>query len=203
MNFSRLLDTSTTLGTAPASVRRCVLRALTLVVFLASATAAVAAESPPNGIPLSMPRYVFKPLVEDFYPTASRIQKEQGTTKIKLCYDDRGRPIESTVKESSSFPRLDEAAKRWAEAVRIRPGVIVGRSQPGCVVVPVRFSLEKSQEPPDPNEDRLLPEVQVPPILVNPPLPPPPPPVRLIPLGAETGYRSDRHEHDQRPATVA
>jgi protein TonB len=168
--------------------------ALTLVILFARGTSAVAGESPPNDTPTSLPRYALKPSVEDYYPAASRSLKEQGTTEIRLCYDDRGRPIQLTVKESSGFAKLDEAAVRWGKAVRISPGLINGQPQRGCVVLPVKFSLEKSKQSPDPNEDRLLPEVQVPPILVTPPLPPPPPPVRLVPLEGETGHRSDRHE---------
>jgi TonB family protein len=188
MKFPRLLDTLTTLGAVSTSIKECAFPALTLVMFFACATVAVAAESPPNGIPKSMPRYGFKPLVEDYYPAASRDLKEQGTTKIRLCYDEQGRPIQLTVKESSNFARLDEAAVRWGNAVRISPGLINGRSQQGCVVVPVKFSLEKSQEPPGQGEDRLIPEVQVPPILKDLPLPPPSPPApSLIPLRGEGG----------------
>ncbi len=163
-----------------------------LVMFLACATATVAAESPSNGMPVYQPRYAFKPLVEDYYPVASRKLKEQGTTKINLCYDDRGRPIQLAVEESSSFARLDEAAVRWGKAVRVTPGLIFGYPQQDCVAIPVKFSLEKSPKPPDQAEDRLVPApppraiVVPPPILVPVPLPPPPPPVRLIPLGGES-----------------
>jgi protein TonB len=183
MNYSRLLGTTTTLGAASTSVKKCVSPALTVVMFLACA-AAVASESPPTGIPMSLPQYAFEPQVEDYYPAASRSLKEQGTTKIKLCYDHQGRPIQLIVEESSSVARLDEAAVRWGKAVRIIPGLIDGQPYPGCVMVLVKFSLEKSQEPPDQSEDRL---VLAPPIIVDVPPPPPPPPVRLVPLRGETG----------------
>ena len=150
------------------------MRITTLIMFLACATAAAAAESPPNDIPASLPRYAFKPHVEDYYPPTSRTMKEQGTTKIRLCYDDQGRPAQVTVGETSGFARLDEAALLWSKATRINPGLERGRPQPACVMIPVEFSLEKSQEPPDNRAELLLPLVEVPPILID--LPPPPPP---------------------------
>jgi TonB family protein len=154
------------------------------VMFLACVTMAAAADSAPTGTTVSLPRYAFKPLVEDYYPDVSRILKEQGTTKLRLCYGDRGSRNQVAVDKSSSFARLDEAAVRWGKAVRIVPGLFRGQPQPGCVVVPVKFSLEKSQESPDQGEDLLLPEVQVPPILDSLPLPPRYP-GRFIPLGGE------------------
>jgi hypothetical protein len=70
-------------------------------LLLAFAIAAAAAEPTPGGRPTTVPRYASKPPVEDYYPAGSRSAKEQGTTKLNLCYDDQGRPIQVTVKESS------------------------------------------------------------------------------------------------------
>lgn len=155
---------------------------LIAVLLLALATAAAAAQSPPAGRSVTGAGYVFKPDPADYYPSASRALNEEGLTKVNLCYDDRGRPVEVTVDESSGFSRLDEAAVRYGKAVRVRPGLIDGQPQPGCVVVPVRFSAKQSQEPPDQREKSLLPPVQVPPSLINIPLPPPPPRVLLTPI---------------------
>jgi TonB family protein len=165
------------------------------VMSLACATAGVAAESPPHQAPAYRPRYAFKPAVEDYFRAASRKLKEQGTTKINLCYDPEGRPTQSKVVESSGFARLDEAAVRWGEAVRISPGLIFGWPQQDCVDISVMFSLDKSREPPDQGEDGLVPARPPLPAMVLPPAPvawPPPPPRRLspppriIPLGSET-----------------
>ncbi len=152
------------------------------LVLLAFATATACSESPPHDIPANLPRYAFKPQVEDYYPAASRALKEQGTTKIRLCYDDRGRPRDVTVDESSTFSRLDEAAVRWGKAVRVTPGIFRRQPQPACVKIPVKFSLEKSQEPPDGREELLLPPVEPPEILIiPPPVMPPPQPIPLAP----------------------
>ena len=150
-----------------------------LFMFLAFAAVAVAAESPPTGLPASLPRYAFKPRVADYYPAASRNLEEQGTTLLRLCYDDQGRPSQVTVGGSSGYPRLDEAAVRWGKAVRITPGRFRTQPQPACVKIPARFSLEQPVQLPD--EDLLLPEVQVPPVLKDLPLPPPAP-GRFLPL---------------------
>jgi periplasmic protein TonB len=83
-------------------------------------------------------------VVDDYLPAASRTANEQGTTKVKVCYTDQGKPVEVTVVESSSFARLDDAALRWSKGMRITPGVTGGQSQPGCLVVPVKFTLEKT-----------------------------------------------------------
>ena len=150
------------------------------VLLLTLTTACSAAEPPPFEIPKTLARYASKPPIEDYYPAASRDLKEQGTTKIRLCYDEQGMPQQVMQNESSGFERLDEAAVLWGMALRITPGIRRGRPQPACVEIPVKFSLEKSQEPP------LWPDELMPPMmpLVLPPtdLPPPRPPVVPIPL---------------------
>jgi len=91
--------------------------------------------------------YSFRPDPRDYYPSASSALGEQGMVKLQICYDERGKPSEVTVDQSSGFQRLDEAAVRWGKAVRFRPAVINGQSQPGCAVVPVQFSMEVRNEP--------------------------------------------------------
>ncbi len=159
----------------------------TLFTLLACATAAFAAESTTTGKSETLPRYALMPLVRNFYPAASLNLKEEGTTKIRLCYDDQGTPTQVIAIESSGFDRIDEAALRWGNAVRITPGLFRGQPRPACVRIPVKFPLEQSQKPPGQNTDFALPEIQVPPILTDLPLPPPPPPGSFIPLGDGTG----------------
>lgn len=53
--------------------------------------------------------------VEPIYPPASRRAGEQGTVRVKVLVDQKGRASQVQVAQSSGFPRLDEAA---AEAVR-------------------------------------------------------------------------------------
>ena len=152
------------------------MRLCILIMFLAGSSAAVAAESPPGGKPAPWAGYAFKPPMENYYPAASRNAKEYGTTEIRLCYDEQGRPDEVTVSGSSGFVRLDEAALNWGRAVRITPGFLRGKPRRGCARIPVSFSPEESGAL-QAQGDLLSPDV--PPIRTDLPLPPPPP-TRLV-----------------------
>jgi TonB family protein len=157
-----------------------------LVTLFAYAAAASAADSPTTAKSETMPRYAFLPLVKNFYPAASLNLKEAGTTRILLCYDNQGTPIQVTMIESSGFRRLDEAALRWGNAVRIAPGLSRGQPRADCVRIPVKFHFEQTGDSSGRVTDSLRPDVLVPPILTDVPLPPPPPPGRFIPLGRGT-----------------
>jgi protein TonB len=133
-----------------------------------------------QALPAILPRYAFKPRIADYYPPSSRALKEQGTTRIRLCYDEQGSPNPVTVDESSGYAKLDEAALLWGRAVRITPGIYRRQPQPACVRIPVLFSLEESQGPPHQDEE-LLPPLEAPPLPVIDP-PPPPAPIGPIPL---------------------
>jgi TonB family protein len=106
-----------------------------LVLLLAWAAAASAAES--------SPQFAFKPLTQDYYPETARALGQQGTVTVRLCYDEKGKVIASTLEQSSSFEKLDQAAVRMGKAYRIKP------DKPGCVAVLVKFSLTESQGPVD------------------------------------------------------
>ncbi len=148
--------------------KEAVVKLSTLVMLLACTTASIAAQSPSSRTE-TLPIFTYKPNVDDYYPPASRNLKEQGTTTLKFCYDQRGRSRQVTVHQGSGFPKLDAAAVLWGRGVRVKPGFSSGEPMPGCVPVSVTFSLEKSGD--------------VPPELQKIPLPPPPPPGRFIPLG--------------------
>jgi protein TonB len=55
--------------------------------------------------------------VEPTYPPTSRRQGEEGTVRLKVLVDERGRPKDVQIAQSSGFARLDDAAKdavrRW------------------------------------------------------------------------------------------
>lgn len=53
--------------------------------------------------------------VEPSYPSASRRAGEEGTVRLKVLVDEKGRPRDVAVATSSGFARLDEAA---VQAVR-------------------------------------------------------------------------------------
>jgi TonB family protein len=148
-----------------------------LVLSFAWAAATSAAESPPTQMPGSPPQIVRKPNAQDYYPEVARSLGQQGTVKVRLCYDQEGLVTASTLEQSSGFERLDRTALLMGRAYSIKPGVINGQPQPGCMVVPAEFLLAESAGPARRGEGES--SMVHPPV---PPLPPPPPPVRPIPL---------------------
>jgi periplasmic protein TonB len=79
--------------------------------------------------------------VDPVYPPASRRMDEQGAVRLRVMVDERGRPQEVQVAESSGFPRLDEAAvsavRRWVFAPAMQDAVAV----PTWTQVSVVFQL--------------------------------------------------------------
>lgn len=120
-----------------------------ICLSLALIATANAAEPLPTEAPESAPRFARKPLAHDYYPESARTLNQQGTVRIRLCYDDTGLVTTTTLYQSSSFERLDQAALRMGRAYILKPGVINGQPQPGCVVVPIEFSLQEPQGPAD------------------------------------------------------
>jgi TonB family protein len=150
------------------------------VLLLAWSAVACGAERPPAAT-LPLPRFAVEPLVEDYYPPVSRTLGEQGTATIRVCFDNRGKAIESTIVESSGYRRLDQAAVQMGKAYRAMSQIANGQPQSDCELIPVEFILAEPVKPANPGENQRGIPPNLPP--VNPP-PPPPPPVRPVPLPA-------------------
>ncbi|HTQ36827.1 MAG TPA: energy transducer TonB [Steroidobacteraceae bacterium] len=102
--------------------------------------------SPPaHGPVVTRPVVISKPDIEDFYPRESKSAGEEGVVKIKLCWDVKGKVLESSLAETSSHPRLDEAAVRMGKQFRLKPGTEDGRPVAACAPQPVRFSLKEDR----------------------------------------------------------
>jgi TonB family protein len=156
-----------------------------LVLTLAWASAISAAQQTPTEMSNLLPEFARTPLVEDYYPPTSRVLGEQGRVTLHLCYDEQGKVIASTLEQSSTFKRIDDAAVKMGKAYRIKPNVINGQPQSGCTVVPVEFSLDQPVSSADRGEGQSTTRPTLPPGPLTPvPLPPPPPPVRSTPLPA-------------------
>jgi len=58
-----------------------------------------------------------KQRVEPVYPSASRRDGEEGTVRLRILVDERGRPTDVQIAQGSGFARLDQAAvdavRRW------------------------------------------------------------------------------------------
>jgi protein TonB len=79
--------------------------------------------------------------IDPIYPPASRRADEQGNVRLRVLVDERGRPQDVQVAQSSGFSRLDEAAvkavKRWVFAPAMQDAVPV----PTWTQVSVVFQL--------------------------------------------------------------
>jgi protein TonB len=82
--------------------------------------------------------------IEPIYPATSRRLGEEGVVRLKVLVDERGRPHDIVVANSSGFPRLDQAAidavRRW----RFEPATDGNRAVSAWGAVSIRFKLENA-----------------------------------------------------------
>ncbi|HEX5484810.1 MAG TPA: energy transducer TonB [Limnobacter sp.] len=76
------------------------------------------------------------------YPAQSKRLGEEGTVLIKALIDERGHPIQVSVKQSSGFPRLDKAAENAVRNTPFEPYREGGLAQSVFVVIPISFRFE-------------------------------------------------------------
>lgn len=99
----------------------------------------VAQPTVPRTAPKSDPR---RPLSQPEYPPSSRRAGEAGTVILEVYVLDTGRVGEARVKQSSGFPRLDEAAMREVKrSWRLVPGTENGKAVPMWGQFAVTFKL--------------------------------------------------------------
>lgn len=99
----------------------------------------VAAPAIPRTAPRSDPR---RPLSQPEYPPSSRRAGEAGTVILEVYVLENGRVGEARVKQSSGFPRLDEAAVREVKrSWRLVPGTENGKPAPMWGQFAVTFKL--------------------------------------------------------------
>ena len=97
------------------------------------------APSIPSTAPRSDPR---RPLSQPEYPPSSRRAGEAGTVILEVYVLENGRVGEARVKQSSGFPRLDEAAVREVKrSWRLQPGTQNGKPAPMWGQFAVTFKL--------------------------------------------------------------
>lgn len=83
-----------------------------------------------------------QPDSEEYYPPSSKRLGEQGNVVVKSCIDPKGKLTEATVQESSGVARLDEAALKYARALRYLAGTEDGKAADACFAFRVRFQLK-------------------------------------------------------------
>jgi TonB family protein len=84
---------------------------------------------------------ISKPDTEDYYPSASRSAEEEGRPIVKICFDTKGKVIDSTLETSSGKKRLDDAAVRMSKQFRYKPGTTDGQPMAQCVPTAIKFTL--------------------------------------------------------------
>ena len=83
-----------------------------------------------------------RPLTQPEYPPSSRRAGEAGTVILEVYVLENGRVGEAKVKQSSGFPRLDEAAVREVKrSWRLVPGTENGKPAPMWGQFAVTFKL--------------------------------------------------------------
>jgi protein TonB len=99
----------------------------------------VAKPAIPRTAPKSDPR---RPLSQPEYPPSSRRAGEAGTVILEVYVLETGRVGEARVKQSSGYPRLDEAAVREVKrSWRLVPGTENGKPAPMWGQFAVTFKL--------------------------------------------------------------
>jgi len=76
------------------------------------------------------------------YPALSRHNGESGTALVQIVVDTQGRIEAATLRKSSTYTRLDNAALQAAQDSRCRPYLENGEPIRSSAVVPFRFTLD-------------------------------------------------------------
>lgn len=72
------------------------------------------------------------PPTDDYYPPTERRLGHEGTVTVDACVGTDGRAARAQIEASSGYPRLDQAALRWAQRARWRVGAEDGRPVETC-----------------------------------------------------------------------
>ncbi|GAA0763501.1 energy transducer TonB [Ideonella azotifigens] len=94
----------------------------------------------PKLLPSSAVQYLV-PLQLSF-PAASKRLGESGTVLLRVVVTAQGVPREVSVKQSSGYARLDEAAVRAMRSARFKPYMDQGQAIEWTTLAPIEFNLE-------------------------------------------------------------
>jgi periplasmic protein TonB len=89
------------------------------------------------------PRYRSNPKPE--YPPEARRLRQQGLVLLSVQVGADGRPSDVSLKRSSGFPALDQAANQAVRRWSFEPARVAGLAVASRVDVPVRFSLSDAR----------------------------------------------------------
>lgn len=103
--------------------------------------AAAPRAAPPSGPGDRMARLVFAPDLEDYYPAVARSRRVEGTTRVRLTLDARGRVAAVAVVQSDPVGVFEDAALAAARALRYAPALRAGAPVGATVEVELEWSL--------------------------------------------------------------
>lgn len=66
------------------------------------------------------------------YPASEMRARNEGTTRLRVCGDAKGRVASASLVRSSGHARLDDAALKWVRNARFVPGSVDGAVQSMC-----------------------------------------------------------------------
>jgi protein TonB len=79
---------------------------------------------------------------EDFYPSQAQRLNQEGTVIVNFCVGPDGKFDGATLKTTSGFPILDEAAGKCLAASRYKPATVEGKPVRSCKDIKVRYTLK-------------------------------------------------------------
>jgi protein TonB len=105
---------------------------------------AVAVQTPPAaGAPAQ--QLQAKQRVEPTYPAEARRNGEEGTVRLKVLVDERGRPSDVQIAQGSGFSRLDQAAIEAVRRWRFQAATDGSRAISAWTQVAISFKLTDAQ----------------------------------------------------------
>src|SRR5690606_21085910 len=75
------------------------------------------------------------------YPRASQRRGEQGRVIVRVLISAQGRVLEASVRQSSGYSRLDEAAVKAVRSARFKPYTENGHAYRAMADIPFDFVL--------------------------------------------------------------
>ena len=76
------------------------------------------------------------------YPAAAKRMGEEGKVILRVLVDEKGRPEQIMIQQSSGSPRLDDAAKQAVRRALFKPFIDNGKAVSAFAIVPITFELD-------------------------------------------------------------
>lgn len=78
------------------------------------------------------------------YPRLSRINEEQGTVHLRVLVKADGTVGSVEIKNSSSYPLLDESARKTVQTWRFKPATVDGKPVAEWYQLRIPFTLQEN-----------------------------------------------------------